>query len=319
MLDFQQHPQRASCLLHGTFTGICGVVTGTHCLIRPALRTGLITQRAASPAHPSIPQTLFPRAALDVLTRLGLDAFSLICHSNGSAEKTGSSSQVTRAGIDDPIVSTQVLLRRRHLGANPITRHTICVVCLVHDACGAAGAQDVTARFLALSLVLHVQVGVAFTFRLQQCAFVFVGLSIRAADWPFPGDVGAVWRAHAARLASSVHLAPLSRPTVNIITGLFARYAIRSSAIEDHPPKERAVGDVLLSPGCPQSSTPTALLPAHPGHVEHLAPPVLPLLQPAVPSLNFLMFHEVTKPYEQEKKARVKVVFQHPKHDGEAK
>lgn len=36
-------------------------------------------------------------------------------------------------------------------------------------------------------------------------------------------------------------------------------------------------------------------------------------------TLNFLMFHEVTKPHEQEKNARVKVVFQHPKHDGEAK
>lgn len=36
-------------------------------------------------------------------------------------------------------------------------------------------------------------------------------------------------------------------------------------------------------------------------------------------TLNFLMFHEVTKPYEQEKNARVKVMFQHPKHDGEAK
>lgn len=72
VLDFQQHPHRTSSLLHGTFAGICGVVAGTHRLIRPALRTGLITQRAAAPAHPSIPQTLFPRAALDVLTRLGL-------------------------------------------------------------------------------------------------------------------------------------------------------------------------------------------------------------------------------------------------------
>lgn len=178
VLDLQQHPHRASSLLHGTFTGICGVVAGTHRLVRPALRTGLITQRAASPAHPGVPQTLLPRAALDVLTRLGLDAFSLICHSDRSAEETGRSSQVTRAGVDDPVVSTQVLLRRRHLGANPITRHTICVICLVHDACGAAGAQDVTARFLAFSLVLHVQVGVAFTFSLQQRAFVFVGLPI---------------------------------------------------------------------------------------------------------------------------------------------
>lgn len=72
MLDFQQHPHRTSSLLHGTFTGICGVVTGTHRLIRPALWTGLITQWAAASAHPSIPQTLFPCAALDVLTRLGL-------------------------------------------------------------------------------------------------------------------------------------------------------------------------------------------------------------------------------------------------------
>lgn len=67
-------------------------------------------------------------------------------------------------------------------------------------------------------------------------------------------------------------------------TSTFARYAIGSSAIEDHPPKKRAVGDVLLGPGRPQSPAPAALLPAHPGHVKHLAPPVLPLLQPAVSS-----------------------------------
>lgn len=70
----------------------------------------------------------------------------------------------------------------------------------------------------------------------------------------------------------------------NECTSTFARYAIGSSAIEDHPSKERAVGDVLLGPGSPQSPAPTALLPAHPGHVEHLAPSVLSLLQPAVPS-----------------------------------
>lgn len=70
----------------------------------------------------------------------------------------------------------------------------------------------------------------------------------------------------------------------NECTSTFAWYAIWGSAIEDHPPKERAVRDVLLGPGRPQSSTTTALLPAHSRHVEHLAPPVLPLLQPAVPS-----------------------------------
>lgn len=72
VLDFQQHPHRTSSLLHGTFTWIRGVVTRTHSLVCPALWTGLITERAASPTHPSVPQTLLPGAALDVLTRLGL-------------------------------------------------------------------------------------------------------------------------------------------------------------------------------------------------------------------------------------------------------
>lgn len=72
VLDLQQHPHRTSSLFHGTFTGICGVVAGTHRLVCPALWTGFITQRAAAPAHPSIPQTFFPCAALDVLTWLGL-------------------------------------------------------------------------------------------------------------------------------------------------------------------------------------------------------------------------------------------------------
>lgn len=70
----------------------------------------------------------------------------------------------------------------------------------------------------------------------------------------------------------------------NDCTSTFARYAIRRSPIEDHPPKERGVGDVLLRPGRPQPLAPAALLSAHPRHVEHLAPPVLPLLQPAVSS-----------------------------------
>lgn len=86
---------------------------------------------------------------------------------------------------------------------------------------------------LALSLVLHVQVRVAFTFSLQQCAFVFVGLAIRAADRSFPGDVGAVWCAHAAWLTSSVHLAPLSRPTVNVIAGFYNERSELGGASDD--------------------------------------------------------------------------------------
>lgn len=34
-------------------------------------------------------------------------------------------------------------------------------------------------------------------------------------------------------------------------------------------------------------------------------------------TVNFLMFHEVTKPHEEEEKARVNVLFQHPGHDGD--
>lgn len=72
---------------------------------------------------------------------------------------------------------------------------------------------------LALSLVLHVQVRVAFAFSLQQCAFVLVGLPIGAADRSLPGDIGAVWCAHAARFTSPVHLASLPGATVNIVAG----------------------------------------------------------------------------------------------------
>lgn len=80
------------------------------------------------------------------MTRL-TDALSLVRHADRSAQEAGGSSQVTRAGVGDAVVSAQVLLRRRHLRANPIARHAVRVVCLVHDARGAAGAQDVAARF----------------------------------------------------------------------------------------------------------------------------------------------------------------------------
>lgn len=75
VLDLQQSSQGASGLFHGAFAGICGVIAGAHRLIRPALRAGFLAQRAAAPAHPSVPQALFPSAALDVLTRLGLWKF----------------------------------------------------------------------------------------------------------------------------------------------------------------------------------------------------------------------------------------------------
>lgn len=71
MLNLQERSQRAGSLLHNTLWGVGGVVAGAHRLVRPALRTRL-TDGAAASAHPGIPQTLLPCAALDVLARLGL-------------------------------------------------------------------------------------------------------------------------------------------------------------------------------------------------------------------------------------------------------
>lgn len=77
------------------------------------------------------------------------DALPLVCNADRSAQEAGGSPQVTRTGIGDAIISAQVLLRGRHLRANPVARHAVGVICLVHDARGAAGAQDVAACFWA--------------------------------------------------------------------------------------------------------------------------------------------------------------------------
>lgn len=94
-------------------------------------------------------------------------------------------------------------------------RWTVCR----RNAGHLAMSQELKSLTLALPLVLHVQVRVTFAFSLQQRAFVFVRLAVWAANRSLPGDVGAVWCAHAARLTSSVHLAPLSRTAVNIVAG----------------------------------------------------------------------------------------------------
>lgn len=85
------------------------------------------------------------RAELEALSLT--DALPLVGHSDGPAQQTGRPPQVARAGVDDAVISAQVLLGRRHLRADPVARHAVRVVGLVHDARGAAGAQDVTARF----------------------------------------------------------------------------------------------------------------------------------------------------------------------------
>ena len=82
-----------------------------------------------------------------VSTPLLTDAFALVRHADGSAQQTRGPSQVAGAGVGDAVVPAQVLVGRRHLGADAVTRHAVGVVRLVHHARGAARAQDVAARF----------------------------------------------------------------------------------------------------------------------------------------------------------------------------
>lgn len=53
---------------------------------------------------------------------------------------------MARAGVDNPIVATEVLLGRRNLWADAVACHAVCVVGLVHHTSRTARTQDVTAR-----------------------------------------------------------------------------------------------------------------------------------------------------------------------------
>lgn len=53
---------------------------------------------------------------------------------------------MARAGVNNPIVATKVLIRRRNLWAYAVACHTVRVVRLVHHASRTSRAQDVTAR-----------------------------------------------------------------------------------------------------------------------------------------------------------------------------
>lgn len=66
--------------------------------------------------------------------------------------------------------------------------------------------------------------------------------------------------------------------------GYYIRNKQDTGSLIDHPPKERAIGDVLLGPGRTQTPAAATLFATHAGHVQDLAPSVLPLLQPAVAS-----------------------------------
>lgn len=53
---------------------------------------------------------------------------------------------MARAGVNNPIVATKVLIRGRNLWTYAVACHTVCVVRLVHHASGAPRTNDVTAR-----------------------------------------------------------------------------------------------------------------------------------------------------------------------------
>lgn len=78
MLHFEQHTRGAGRFLHGTLAGIRGIVAGTDWLLRLTLRAELVTEGTTASANFEIPQAFFSTTALDVVTGLCFDTFSLI-------------------------------------------------------------------------------------------------------------------------------------------------------------------------------------------------------------------------------------------------
>lgn len=74
------------------------------------------------------------------------DAFPFICHSNGSTKQACGSPQMARAGVNNPVIATKVLIRRGNLWAYAVACHTVCIVCLVHHASRASRTHDITTR-----------------------------------------------------------------------------------------------------------------------------------------------------------------------------
>lgn len=53
---------------------------------------------------------------------------------------------MARAGVNNPIVATKVLIRRRNLWAYAVACHTVRVVRLVHHTSRTSRTEDITAR-----------------------------------------------------------------------------------------------------------------------------------------------------------------------------
>lgn len=79
--------------------------------------------------------------------------------------------------------------------------------------------MSITLTF-AFALVLHLQIGMSFTLRFQECTFITVRFSIGATHRSLPGDVGTVRGTDAAWLTPPVHLTLLPGSAVHVLTRL---------------------------------------------------------------------------------------------------
>lgn len=207
---------------------------------------------------------------------------------------------MTGTGVGHPIISTKVLLRGGGLRANPVTRHTVGIICLVYDTSGAAWTENISAGLFTSALVLHFQFRLLFTSGLEKRTFIAVGFPVQSADWALPGNVGTIRGADAAGFVLLVHPAFLPGATVYILASFFAGDAVGGSSVENHPLEERIVVHILLGPRSAQAAGTAALLLAQLRLVQHLAAAVLGLAEPAVPGLGAAVFHELAEEQQQE-------------------
>lgn len=71
------------------------------------------------------------------------------------------------------------------------------------------------------ALVLDFQFWLLFTSGLEECTFIAVGFPVQPTDWAFPGDVGTIWGADAARFVLLVHSAFFPWATVHVFAGFY--------------------------------------------------------------------------------------------------
>lgn len=209
---------------------------------------------------------------------------------------------MTGTGVGHSIIPTEILFRGGGLWANPVTCHTVGIICLVHHARGAAWTVNIPAGLFTFALVLDLQFWLLFTSGLEERTFVAVGFPVQPTDWAFPGDIGTIWGTDAAGLILLVHSAFFPGSTVHVVARFFTGDAVGGAPVENHPLEERVIIDVLLGPRGAQAAGAAALLLAQFCLVQDLAAAVLRLAEPAIPSLGAAVLHELAEQQQQEAK-----------------